>query len=174
MSHQIVDDFLPVDVHSRLKSLMFSNEFPWYVIQSLVATGDSAYQDKRKCFKFYHALYCNHAPTSNFYKEIIPILEVIKPSFIMSVRAFLTTYTGEKYNQGFHIDYEPEKFQGIEGHLKNCVYYINTNNGGTQFEGGEFIESRENRALLFNANQRHAAVTPDDTNIRIVLNLLYI
>ena len=59
-------------------------------------------------------------------------------------------------------------------HIKNCVYYVNTNNGGTQFENGEFVESVANRALFFKAQKTHAAITADDVYARIVINFLYI
>ena len=54
-----------------------------------------------------------------------------------------------------------------------CVFYVNTNNGYTEFENGEKVKSIENRAVIFDNNIKHFGTTSTDTKRRMVLNLAF-
>ena len=58
--------------------------------------------------------------------------------------------------------------------LKTSIFYINTNNGYTEFENGVRIESVSNRICVFDSKLIHRGVShtlPD--NYRIVVNFNY-
>ena len=54
------------------------------------------------------------------------------------------------------------------------VYYVNNNDGGTYFENGSRVQSKENRLITFPTNLKHAGSSSSDTKERIVINFNYI
>ena len=84
---------------------------------------------------------------------------------IARVKLNCTTATHVPFVGGFHTDYTGgNKFT-------TYVFYLNTNNGGTKFETGEFINSVENRLVVFDGMTPHSGVTATDTKGRFVLNM---
>ena len=73
---------------------------------------------------------------------------------------------------------EPENFKS-ENHTdedfdhKVLLYYVNTNNGYTLLADKIKIDSVANRALLFDGNIPHRAVSQTNTKIRLNINVTY-
>ena len=65
---------------------------------------------------------------------------------------------------GYHVDIKNKK------DLYTMVYYINTNNGGTQIKDGLFVPSVKNTAVLMSGDTIHSSVVQTDTNIRLNMN----
>lgn len=61
----------------------------------------------------------------------------------------------------------------IEG-ATTAIFYLNTNNGWTQFEDGTKVESVANRLVTFPATYNHVGFACTDKSVRIVLNINYI
>ena len=57
--------------------------------------------------------------------------------------------------------------------MKTSTYYINTNNGWTEFEDGGKVESVANRMLVFDSNLVHGGVSCTDEKTRILINFNY-
>ena len=51
---------------------------------------------------------------------------------------------------------------------------MNTNDGFTDFETGERVESVKNRLLLFDGSVPHSSSTPTNTKERLLLSVTYI
>ena len=74
---------------------------------------------------------------------------------------------------------KPKRLYSDFHHDVNCstmttgIYYINTNDGYTEFETGEKIMSVANRYVKFPSNIKHRGVSQVDTKVRCVLNLNY-
>ena len=49
---------------------------------------------------------------------------------------------------------------------KTAVFYVNTNNGYTEFEDGTKVESVENRIIFFDGSRPHNSSTCTDQKIR--------
>ena len=65
----------------------------------------------------------------------------------------------------YHHDYDD---------MKTAVFYINTNNGYTEFENGVRVNSVANRVCIFDSNLRHRGTThTEGDNQRIVVNFNY-
>ena len=171
MTLKIIDNVLPSDVASKIKEELFSSNFPWFYS---VFTGAEKSTGQVNDFKFNHRV-CGTSEGTSFSIEILrPILNKLNPAAITSCRIFMTTYTGKNVNQGFHVDIlSKEENNPIYQHMKTAIYYVNTNNGGTLFEDGQFVNSVENRLITFNTLTRHAAVTATDVPARIVVNINY-
>ena len=84
----------------------------------------------------------------------------------------------KRYYSNFHYDYN--SFKGTHenpighDHMKTGILYLNTNDGYTEFETGEIVESVANRVVIFEGNQNHRGTTCTNQKTRIVLNINYI
>ena len=56
---------------------------------------------------------------------------------------------------------------------KTAILYLNTNNGGTQFQDGSIQKSKANTLINFPTNTPHAGVWCTDAKLRYVLNMCY-
>ena len=163
---KIEDDFLKQEDFDKIQKLMDEpSPFPWFYADRIVFDDDV---DK---FQFIHAFYDNHMSISPFANELDSIINIIQPFSIVKVRAKLLTRTPEIVETNFHVDMNlPEE------KLKQWVtsiFYINTNNGYTEFEDGSVVESVANRMVTFPANLRHRGTSCTNENTRVVINYNY-
>ena len=81
------------------------------------------------------------------------------------IKANLTFKTPTIEPRPFHIDFSVGK---------TAVFYINTNNGYTEFESGVRVSSVDNRVCIFDSNLRHRGTTHTESDQqRIVVNFNY-
>ena len=69
----------------------------------------------------------------------------------------------------FHEDY-------IENNKKitTAIFYLNTNNGYTEFKDGNRIDCIRNRLVMFPSNIKHRGVTQTDEQTRIMINFNFL
>ena len=101
------------------------------------------------------------------FKEMYKALNVKK---MLVMRANCTVAAQENYRSAFHVDINKSAYEGIG---KTAIFYLNTNNGGTQFKN-EFVKSIANNIVVFNNKTEHAGVWCTDNKLRFVLNLNYL
>lgn len=171
--YKIIDNALPVEAFKILQNIMLSSDFPWFYSRNVNSQKDDFVSDAHYWYKFSHLFYNRGTSRSNYFGDISPLLNVIDPMAIIVSRGFLLPYTGNKVNFGYHKDIYSTNDPGLYEQIKVAVFYLNTNNGGTMFKSGEFVESVENRLLLFNVKEEHASVTADNTSARILINTIY-
>ena len=94
------------------------------------------------------------------------LLELLKPSFLIRVKANLYLRTDEIVHHDNHIDFPFEH--------RAAILYINTNNGLTVLEDGTECESVANRLLLFDASKPHHSTTCTDQKRRVNINVNYV
>ncbi len=103
------------------------------------------------------------------FKKINTLTRKIDTISWIKVRATLNYVTKEQILLGgFHNDI-PKKY--FEQPIVTCLYYLNTNNGYTEFEDGRKIESVANRLAIFPAEFRHSGVSCTDELFRAQINL---
>ena len=93
----------------------------------------------------------------------------IDPKCILRVKANLQMRTTEIIENGFHWDYPADNYAGA----KTSIFYINSNDGYTEFEDGTRIESVANRLITFPLNMKHRGTTCTDKPFRLVINFNY-
>ena len=162
--YKIIDNCLDQETFLTLKNTLLGADFPWYLNSSKVFK-NSVVPEKYN-YQFTHTFYHNYAGSSDWLKVIIPLVTVINPAAIVRIKANLTPLTSSIITYDFHVD-EPW-FIG-----KTAIYYVNTNNGYTEFENGQRIESVENRLVIFNSDTLHTGTSCTDEKVRCVLNLNY-
>lgn len=170
----ISDNFLEQSEFEHLRDEMLSQRFPWAYSQT--TSGKDQNQDLEHFanqqmyhifFGLSHQIHQEHSPSMQL---IWPLLKKLAPLALIRIKANLQFGTTEIYQPPFHTDNDPN---GVD--FKTCVYYLNTNNGTTVFEDTrEFVESVENRIVIFDGKRRHAGTTCTDKKMRMVLNLNFI
>ena len=78
----------------------------------------------------------------------------------------------EPHTGAWHTDYNHENLDICE-ETTTSIFYLNTNNGGTKFKDGQFVESKKNRLVTFPTLTEHAGVWCTDAKLRYVLNMNY-
>ena len=157
MNYELIDNFLEPKDLKKIQDLFLGRKIAWNCSDGIVLPGDGAFQ-------FIHDLYSNYAPASPFFNELAPIWQKIDPCSIVRSKANLTMKTVEHDKSAYHSD------------VDNCItaiYYVNTNNGYTEFQNGMKVDSIENRIVIFDSNEKHRAVTTTDTARRVVINFNY-
>lgn len=168
MGYEIIDNFLPQHIADSIELVMSgqpnditSERFPWHYNTDVTGGNDENPYD----FQFTHVFFYKHNILSNFTFLVDPILDKLQAKAIVRIKGNLLTRTPEHYETGYHIDYQFD--------CQTAVYYVNSNNGYTQFKSGERVEAVKNRLLLFDSQQLHTSVTSTDSKARMVINLNY-
>jgi hypothetical protein len=163
--YKVIQDLLPKDEMERIKNIVFSNEFPFYLQHSIVDDGDEIYN-----YMFSHLLFLGNV--SDWFLSVCPpILERI-PNYDVLLRAKVNCYTNQSKNyfHGKHLD--GQKYDGY----KIGLFSLNTNNGKTiLYFDNETIEipSVENQLVIFDGNVLHESVGQTDTKFRMNINFNY-
>mgnify|MGYP003125562687 CR=1 FL=1 len=108
---------------------------------------------------------------------IIPLFfNRIRSICIKRIKANLLMRTSEIIPHTFHTDYyvDNEVYPDIVwSGLKTSIYYINSNDGYTEFEDGTRIESVANRLVTFPNHMKHRGTTCTNKPFRMVINFNY-
>ena len=157
---KIVDNFLPQDYFEYLQKMMLDHNFPWLYNAEVANRGEV-----NDHFYFTHNLFDNYKPTSSIFEEFIPFFKQLEMNALIRARGLLYTNQGRQIAHEKHTDYNfPHK---------TVVFYMNTNNGYTEFEDDTKVESVENRIVFFDGSIPHNSSTCTDQKIRVVVSLNY-
>ena len=156
---EIVDNYLSSEKHLQLKTLMESNIFPWYFSDFKLKPNNDLFD-----YQFCHIFYKKNIVNSDFFHHLEPIIKLLKPLSLIRIKANLNPITNKLVKFGTH----PDQFFNCRA----AIYYLNTNNGYTMI-GDKKIESKENRMVLFNADQKHYGTNSTNCNNRMVINFNY-
>jgi len=156
---KIIKNFLDKDLFYKLKSIVFSETFPYYYKPN---TGSRL--DKSDFF-FSHILYADKEQQSPYFNDLLmPILGNLKYNYLIRAKINCYTIKSKTIYTEMHRDYDFEH--------QVALFSFNTCNGFTYFEDNqEKILSVENQMLLFDGNKNHCSVAQTDTNLRINLNI---
>lgn len=153
---KVIDNFLPKDSFLDIKTILESNNFPWF-FQNTVSGKDNDYY-------FIHHLYNHDTISSNYFNMIKPIIDKIKIKSLIRIKCNVYPSTQKAQKHPTHKDYDFK-------HL-GAIYYVNSNNGYTSINKNK-IESIENRFLLFDPSVEHNSVTCTDEKVRLNINFNY-
>lgn len=129
--YKIIDNFLEREDYESLSSLILDKNFLWSIT--------NAENFNSLFLELIH--YKDEQPLSEFYNELVPIMQKIEVLGLVEIRSNL--YFGNKFIQSF------KKEKKYDFSVGTAIYYLNSNDGYTLLEDGSKIESKENRILLF-------------------------
>jgi len=163
---KILDDFLSQEDFKTIQNFFFSGELDWRWNDTIAGNNTSLNN-----FQFIHNFFNirnpyldrKFSPYGNYLK---PIFLKLAPLYTLRVKANLRPRTSFPHKADWHTDFKIPSL--------TAVYYLNSNNGYTEFKSGEIIYSLENRIVIFDSNLKHRGVSCTDQKRRIVLNINYI
>ena len=118
-------------------------------------------------FQFVHIFYYpNKGVVSQRVDQITPLVNKLVPRILVRIKANLNTRTDHIVQRDWHVDYDLGN--------NTAIYYVNTNDGYTQFEDGSRIDRVANLMVSFYYNLRHAGTSCTNQKTRVVLNLNYV
>ena len=156
---KVIDNFLPEEEFKHINSVITGKIFPWYFYPAMVKDGD----DK---FQFLHVFYQpGVGPNSDHIELFTNFMTMIGAKKCKRIKANLTLRTSTPKESLFHTDYND---------IKTAIFYINTNNGYTEFESGVRVSSVANRVCIFDSNLEHRGVSHTEGDYqRVVVNFNY-
>ena len=176
MTIKVDDNYLDLQSFLVIRDLCFYKEdskfndpLPWY--WSAVLLEESYDGDLDNNFQFCHKFYNNDYPQSSHIKYVENLMDKIietngARSFVR-IKANLNPRTAKIIRHGFHVDIPRND------NVTTSIYYVNSNDGYTEFEDGTKVESVENRLLTFPAGMKHSGTTCTDERARVVINFNY-
>ena len=168
------EEFLPIHQYFVDTRTGFNGEsVPWYWVDGVNKFGDGRFMFVNLCYGNLQIV--NH----NMFQVLVPILMKIDPLSLTRIKANLTLkddtpvddshyHTDDKY-----CDCVEDGGKGEDAAMTTAIYYVNTNNGGTQFKNGEQVDSVANRLVVFPCHMYHAPIGHTDEKNRIVINFNY-
>ena len=154
---EVIDNFLDKDSFDFFKQEVTSHYFPWYFNENKVKTS-SDIDD----YQFVNIF--QDGNTGNFLLD--PFKKKLEVSDFIRAKLNCTTRTNKIHKFPAHKDMEVD--------CNICVFYVNTNNGYTEFENGLIVKSIANQLRIFDGKSKHRSVTQTDKNSRINININFV
>ena len=164
---KIEDNFLEQNIFDKLQNYILGKDFAWYFNSIIVYAEETS--DR---FQFTHHFYFDPFPKSDILDLLNPIFDIIKPISLWRIKANLQTRTSTIIKNEFHVDMNDIPEEKVK-QWTTSIFYINTNNGYTEFEDGTKVESIANRFVTFPANMKHRGTSCTDEKTRVVINFNY-
>jgi len=166
MKPVVIDNFLDEQSFQVLKNTMLGGSFNWVYNDAI------DYADDKDKFQFTHSFYKEKlGPESVHYGILSSILQRLRIKEIYRIKANLLTGRPEIVPNTFHTDIQAN--WGVIPYTTS-IFYLNTNNGYTEFENGMKVESVENRWVSFPEDIKHRGTSCTDEKVRVVINFNYL
>ena len=167
---KIYDDLLSPKEYREIKNTFLNNKFPlpWY--WSDVVGDDFLDVDQLDNYQLSHTLYNNCTPNleeGSGYVAVNPIINHpdLDIRALIRIKANLNVRTSKIIRHGFHVDVPFDCMTGI--------YYVNNNDGYTEFKDGTKVESVANRMVTFPSQALHSGTSCTNQKRRVVINFVY-
>ena len=159
MAIRTIKNFLKKKDFKHIENTLHGIFFPWFLGTALTTQSDF--------YQLCHIFFIDHKVNSPFFKDLKPILDILKPRELLRIKANLLFSTPEIVEHGYHLDYKTRPHQ-------TAILYLNSNNGYTRFRGGKKITSEKNKLVKFDGSLWHTGSSCTDQQHRIVINFNYI
>ena len=169
MKVEVYDDFLDSEQFEFVQEHMLGPQFPWHY--GNVLSEDPNVDYNCSCDPLYNTQMCHWFYIEPF-EPSVPEFDIVKPLIsklnidsLIRIKSNLNMKTDTIIKHGFHRD--------GDGSFIVAIYYVNTNDGYTEFEDGTQVESIENRLLVFDSSLKHTGTTCTNAKVRCVINFNY-
>tara|TARA_B100001094_G_C17659861_1_gene543675 strand:- start:44 stop:562 length:519 start_codon:yes stop_codon:yes gene_type:complete len=164
---KVYDDFLSPKDFRFVQLNMLGTQFPWSQGTVMNPEVDELLCDEIDNIQFSNWMYRDFEPKGPEFAIAQPIISDprLEICSIHRIKANLTLRTSEVVQHGFHRD--------GTGSFMVAIYYVNSNDGYTEFEDGSRIETIENRLLVFDSSLWHTGSTCTNAKVRCVINFNY-
>ena len=156
---KVIDNFLDEEEFKSIQSFMMGGEFRWFYGKGRVTEDDGEFHMVHMFFQPEVGGNSEHLPIWNTFMNKVGAKKCER------IKANLTFKTPTIETSPFHTDFAD---------MKTSVFYINTNNGYTEFENGVRVNSVANRVCIFDSNLFHCGTTHSEgDHQRVVVNFNY-
>lgn len=167
---KVYDNFLNDSDHETICNTMLSIDFPWYLSSIWSDNIDHVFYNNKDLnelenMEFVHFFYKGFF-ASNYIGLINPILNKLEIRSLIRIRASLVPMRSKNSLLEYHTDFD------YEGST-TCIYYLNDNDGYTEFKNGEKVESVSNRMVIFDSAMIHRGVNTKNAKYRSLINFNY-
>jgi len=156
---KVEDNYLSIEDHLVLKTIMESDNFPWYYRKGKVTIKDKLFD-----YQFVHIFYKDNIVNSDFFYRLDPIIKKLQPLSLIRIKGNCNPIS----NKLIEFDEHPDQFFKC----KAAIYYLNDNDGFTMI-GDNKIESKANRMVFFDAQTKHYGTNSTNCNNRMLINFNY-
>ena len=155
---EIHDNFLDLHDFKSISDTLTSDNFPWFIAKGVNNDDDNMRQ-------MIHVFYRANLANSNYLDLLNPLLNKLMCASLIRVKANLVPKSELITRHGMHRD---QDFK-----CKVGIFYVNTNDGFTEFETGQIVKSVANRLVIFDNDLLHGGTNCTDAHERIVININY-
>lgn len=165
--YKVIDNYLNKEDCNKIIKVVSDKDFNWNCVDNINVNNNTDI-----CFA--HPLVMDYKLVSNHIDNLITPLMLQRKKdlnyinlevYRAKVNLFLKSIENKKY--GLHYDCENDNY------YETIIYYINDNDGGTEFEDGSFIKQKSNRALIVYGKILHQSIGQTNTNKRLNININY-
>ena len=159
---QVYDNFLEQSYFNEIEKLITMHELPWYTslgVGSETDYIDNIYYQTHAFFEHYRI----YSP--QWFDKLMPLINKLDVKALIRIRANMYPGRENITTHGYHVDFEYKS--------KAALLYINDNDGYTEFEKGGKVESKANRLVIFNSNDRHRSTNCTNAYARFNININY-
>ena len=163
---QVIDNFLPEYQFRQISNVILGNQFSWHFFEGIVGPNDGRYQFTHAIFDLRHG----GVIAPNSYSLVDIVQQKLGVKRLDRIKLNLNPKTFFHRKSGFHTD---QRNSDDPQHQKTAVFYLNTNNGWTEFKKGGRVKSVANRIVIFDSNLEHTGVTCTNEKRRVIVNFNY-
>ena len=165
---KVYDDFLSEKDFEFVKDNMLGHQFPWHIGTVVNPKKTSLLCDEIDNIQFCEWIYKDFAPQGPEFDIIKPIIfnKQLEVAAIRRIKANVTLRTPNIVRHGWHTD----GAKTGEQPFVVAIYYVNSNDGYTEFRDGTKVESIANRLVIFPSTMEHTGSTCTNTKFRCVIN----
>lgn len=161
-SYKVIDNFL-LDKEFEAYSVLLDGSVPMRYNPQV----SNKHKTRHDGFYFYHSLYNLAMPESDLYETLCyPLLNKLNYVTPLSARVNWFPQASEIYEHGVHVDSNIKH--------KVMLFYVNDNDGYTRIAKDTVIESKANRALIFDGSIPHNSTTATDVHLRCNININFL
>ena len=158
---EIVDNYLDKTSFKLLNEAMNSDMFPWF-FNDYKLNPDTD-DDSLFNYQLTHVFYKDFKINSNYFDTLYPLILKMNVKALVRIKANLLTRTPKIVVNDYHVDHDKKNWN-------TSIFYINTNNGYTEFKDGTIISSVANRLITFPSEMAHRGTSCTDEKSRVVIN----
>jgi len=176
---QVIDNLLSKETFDQVTYYLLSGQEDavdrWRWNPTITGKGSKAGEGGQFCLGIYYSNEGIRPEDKVHWQKLLPMMDGVWAADLregndvlwIRIKANMNPATHEHVQLGqFHQDYEFP--------CTTSIFYINTNNGWTEFEDGTKVKSVANRLVTFPSQMNHVGYSCTDEQVRIVVNFNYI
>ena len=166
---KVIDNFLSDYDFISLSHIVMGKYFPWYYNDETLDPKHYKHHNPND-YQFTHRIFdlIDGGILSDYYSSCDIIQQKLGVRKLDRIKMNLLSQTFFHRKGGMHTD-----LWGLTSIRKTAIFYVNTNNGWTEFKKGGKVKSIANRIVIFDSNLEHTGVTCTNEKRRVIVNFNY-